>query len=277
MSTFYFYNEYAINALFQKQGLNVEFGTVVAIATVLFFLSRQTRSSLSQHPGPGCPRDSVHGGRPPSVSEVFDSACTEQGTVKASIVIIPERSSGVLVIPAIPWGIGGPEKACDLPERALQHPGNATDQHRTVGSESTFRCKFSLYHWENWGQKEYSCPRSHSELGRSMASRSWALLSSHRLLDNCLSWVLVKFVFCLLITTQSDVFWATVHGVVSILVCLVFMAPWWYGGKEPAWGRRLKRHGFDPWVGKSPLEKEMAAHCNILAWEIPWTEEPGGL
>ena len=26
-----------------------------------------------------------------------------------------------------------------------------------------------------------------------------------------------------------------------------------------------------------PLEKEMAAHSSILAWEIPWTEEPGGL
>ena len=25
------------------------------------------------------------------------------------------------------------------------------------------------------------------------------------------------------------------------------------------------------------LEKEMATHSNILAWEIPWTEEPGGL
>ena len=25
------------------------------------------------------------------------------------------------------------------------------------------------------------------------------------------------------------------------------------------------------------LEKEMAAHSNILAWRIPWTEEPGGL
>ena len=25
------------------------------------------------------------------------------------------------------------------------------------------------------------------------------------------------------------------------------------------------------------LEKEMAAHSRILAWEIPWTEEPGGL
>ena len=28
---------------------------------------------------------------------------------------------------------------------------------------------------------------------------------------------------------------------------------------------------------KDPLEKEMAIHSSILAWEIPWTEEPGGL
>ena len=35
--------------------------------------------------------------------------------------------------------------------------------------------------------------------------------------------------------------------------------------------------GFDPWVGKIPLEKEMATHSSPLAWEIPWTEEPGGL
>ena len=26
-----------------------------------------------------------------------------------------------------------------------------------------------------------------------------------------------------------------------------------------------------------PAEKEMATHCNILAWKIPWMEEPGGL
>ena len=26
-----------------------------------------------------------------------------------------------------------------------------------------------------------------------------------------------------------------------------------------------------------PLEKEMATHSSILAWKIPWTEEPGGL
>ena len=28
---------------------------------------------------------------------------------------------------------------------------------------------------------------------------------------------------------------------------------------------------------EDPLEKEMAPHSSILAWEIPWTEEPGGL
>ena len=28
---------------------------------------------------------------------------------------------------------------------------------------------------------------------------------------------------------------------------------------------------------QEPLQEEMATHSNILAWEIPWTEEPGGL
>ena len=28
---------------------------------------------------------------------------------------------------------------------------------------------------------------------------------------------------------------------------------------------------------ENPLEKEMATHSSILAWKIPWTEEPGGL
>ena len=41
-------------------------------------------------------------------------------------------------------------------------------------------------------------------------------------------------------------------------------------------GRR-RTHGFDPWAGEDPLEAEMATHSSILAWKIPWTEEPGGL
>ena len=36
----------------------------------------------------------------------------------------------------------------------------------------------------------------------------------------------------------------------------------------------------EAWVqslgGEHPLEKEMATHSSILAWRIPWIEEPGG-
>ena len=33
-----------------------------------------------------------------------------------------------------------------------------------------------------------------------------------------------------------------------------------------------------PSLGREdPLEKEMATHTSILAWRIPWTDEPGGL
>ena len=34
----------------------------------------------------------------------------------------------------------------------------------------------------------------------------------------------------------------------------------------------------DPSLGrKDPLEEGVAAHSSVLAWRIPWTEEPGGL
>ena len=37
----------------------------------------------------------------------------------------------------------------------------------------------------------------------------------------------------------------------------------------------------ETWVGslgqKDPLEKGMAIHSSILAWRLPWTEDPGGL
>ena len=49
----------------------------------------------------------------------------------------------------------------------------------------------------------------------------------------------------------------------------------WLRGKGSACQHR--RCGFNPWVRKIPLEKEMATHSSILAWRIPWTEEPGGL
>ena len=35
--------------------------------------------------------------------------------------------------------------------------------------------------------------------------------------------------------------------------------------------------GLIPGLGRDPLKEGMATHSSILAWRIPWTEEPGGL
>jgi len=48
----------------------------------------------------------------------------------------------------------------------------------------------------------------------------------------------------------------------------------WLSGKELACQGET---GVIPGSERSPGEKEMATHPCILAWEIPWTEEPGGL
>ena len=45
----------------------------------------------------------------------------------------------------------------------------------------------------------------------------------------------------------------------------------------PAKAGDIRDLGSDPWVGKIPLEKEMATHSSFLAWRIPGTGEPGGL
>ena len=51
--------------------------------------------------------------------------------------------------------------------------------------------------------------------------------------------------------------------------------PWWL-----RWQRiylHFRRPGFESWIRKIPLEKGMATHSSILAWKVPWTEEPEGL
>ena len=49
---------------------------------------------------------------------------------------------------------------------------------------------------------------------------------------------------------------------------------WWLSGKDPP----ANAGDTSPIPGpEDPLEKEMATHSSIRAWEIPWTEDPGGL
>ena len=50
--------------------------------------------------------------------------------------------------------------------------------------------------------------------------------------------------------------------------------PCWLSGKELAC--KAGAAGSIP-DQEDPLEEGMATHSSILAWRIPWTEEPGGL
>ena len=54
--------------------------------------------------------------------------------------------------------------------------------------------------------------------------------------------------------------------------------PWWLSHRELACQcRRHRRHGFDPWVRKIPLEEKVVTYSSILAGKTPWAEEPGRL
>jgi len=47
------------------------------------------------------------------------------------------------------------------------------------------------------------------------------------------------------------------------------------GKNPPATAGKVKDMGYIPGLGRS-LEEKMATHSSILAWRIPWREEPGG-
>ena len=67
------------------------------------------------------------------------------------------------------------------------------------------------------------------------------------------------------ISVSTSIYWATSHTKVSLVaqqyrICLP-----------------MQETQFWPLGWEDCLEREMAAYSSILAWKIPWTEEPGGL
>ena len=61
----------------------------------------------------------------------------------------------------------------------------------------------------------------------------------------------------------------------SDTICFIFGPPRWLSGKKihlPMQETQVRSLDVE-----DPLEKEMATYSSILAWEIPWTEEPGRL
>ena len=67
------------------------------------------------------------------------------------------------------------------------------------------------------------------------------------------------------------------YKVNSIKICIsiyIYGFPWWINKEYTCQSRRCV---FNPWVQKIPWRRNCQATLSILAWGIPWTEEPGGL
>ena len=61
-----------------------------------------------------------------------------------------------------------------------------------------------------------------------------------------------------------------IYLIFYMAICLWGGVTWWLSGKMQEMCVRFLGQ-------EDPLEKEMATHSNILAQEIPWMEEPGGV
>ena len=81
---------------------------------------------------------------------------------------------------------------------------------------------------------------------------------------------------------QTEEPWkATVHGVARVRHDLMHCLKLWWETSLKAQMVKCLPTMQETWVqsldGKDLLEKEMATHSSILAWKIPWTEDPGRL
>ena len=72
---------------------------------------------------------------------------------------------------------------------------------------------------------------------------------------------------------EKNIYNVYIYVYTYVCMCLYTGLPRWLSVKNPL--------AKETWVGslgrEDPLEEKMATHSCILAWEIPWTEEPGGL
>ena len=94
---------------------------------------------------------------------------------------------------------------------------------------------------------------------------------------------------CTHMHTQTQILAYTLWPI-SQKIWEIFFSDWWllfgcyflwFGASQVAQQWRIHLPVKEMWVrslgGEEPLKKEMATHYSILAWRIPWTEEPGGL
>ena len=71
---------------------------------------------------------------------------------------------------------------------------------------------------------------------------------------------------------RSQVYLQSFNHMTSKCCLYKFGLAWWVRNPPAIQETQVQSLGWE-----DSLEKEMATHSSILAWRIPWTEEPGGL
>ena len=85
-----------------------------------------------------------------------------------------------------------------------------------------------------------------------------------------IKWYLIVVLVCIFLITNN-----VKH------ICMCVLAIWGFPGDSAVKNLPAMQETQETWVrslgGEDPLEDSMATHSSILAWKIPWTQEPGGL
>ena len=152
------------------------------------------------------------------------------------------------------------------------HKSNKFSLTNTIGSEKAMATHSSTLAWQIPWTEESSRLQS---LGSLKVRHNWATSLS---LFTFMHWRRKWQPTPVFLPGESQgwgAWWAAIYGVAQSQTHLKRLSSSSSSGKESSC--QCRRHGFDPWIGKSPLEKEMTIHSSVLAWEIPWIEEPSEL
>ena len=80
---------------------------------------------------------------------------------------------------------------------------------------------------------------------------------------------------CLENPRDGGAWWAAVYGVAQSWTRLMWLSLAW-ASQVAQWQVPMQESWVQSLGGEDPLQKGIATHSSILAWRIPWTEEPGG-
>ena len=94
------------------------------------------------------------------------------------------------------------------------------------------------------------------------------------MVNSCENMLLHVVSYCMRLYLMLMLSWEGVSGVFGIGIYIAWAFPCGSGVKHPPVTQKTRVRSLG-W--EDPLEKEMATHSSVLAWEIPWTEEPGRL